>query len=71
MKVKFSKNTTESVWYKCYYFYVNDNYGGWIAKYDKDMDYDLYSTKFNIKRVEFKTLNDAKRYVREVIKLYK
>lgn len=77
MKVTFSKNTTENVWYKNYYIYVNDKYAGWIAKYNKNMDYyDVFSSVLSIdishKNNEYTTLNEAKRYIRERVKqIYK
>lgn len=77
MKVRFSKNTIENVWYKDYYIYVDDKYAGWIAKYNKDMKYyDVYSSDLCIdmthKNNEYITLNEAKRYIRERVKqIYK
>ena len=73
MKVTFSKDTTENVWYKNYYIYINDKYAGWIAKYNKNMDYyDVFSSALCVdlthKNNEYATLNEAKRYIRERVK---
>lgn len=69
------KEVQSNIWYSEYLIYINGRYQGWVYEYgETDRTFNVYCPKLSITPLDnndhFKTLREAKKYIKQKAELY-